>query len=425
MTIKNKTIRYFRFGLSGGHDLAMQLLVNRPMKNNKPVYRKAIDVILCNNIGDGSKVHIRNFKEIKAADYGFGRTIFLDALDHLSNIGVIWRNGKGFTKSTITYHKKVPLPAVVKYQPPYTMLYKINKMDKHKEVKMTTQELMNRDKRIKRYWDFTDKFKIDPAVPREDFDILNESRDIVLGEPVPFEYPDPTLTKPVASFNDPTASIGGRFYRAFWISMPKKLRAYIEIDGELCADIDGKSMHVQLLYQEAGVPIPNTELYLYPKSDPRRKILKNLMLYMMNTRKDYDLETGRTAVIRTYNRHQSKDDPSLLLEHINQLEDLHKPILKLLYRSNWGRLQKTEADLILDIMEEAMKQGILVLPVHDGCLCQCKHKQKVLELFKLNGIDAEENLKQRQKPNIKVQRQAISKVKAIREDIQSITASSK
>ena len=109
------------------------------------------------------------------------------------------------------------------------------------------------------------------------------------------------------------------------------------------------------------------------------------MLYMMNSKKDYDLKDGRKAAIGTYNYHQSPEEPSVLEEYIDQLEELHKPILKLLYRSNWGRLQKTEADLMLNIMEEGMKTGILVLPVHDGCLCQLRHKEKVLELFMQQG----------------------------------------
>ena len=136
-------------------------------------------------------------------------------------------------------------------------------------------------------------------------------------------------------------------------------------------------------------------------------------------RKDYDLKDGRTAAIRTYNHHQSPEEPSVLENYIGQLEELHKPILKLLYRSNWGMLQKTEADLMLNIMEEGVKTGILVLPVHDGCLCQLRHKEKVLELFMQQGIDADENLKQLNKPDINANWEAIEKVKKLREEIRS------
>jgi hypothetical protein len=423
MKPKIKHNRHFRFSLSGADRRARHFWGVAPMEyNQKRTIEsciKAIDVILCNNPGDGSTVHISNFKDIKASDYGFGRTIFLTVLNHLIKKKVIKRSGTGFKQSTITYADSVPVPEDVKYQPPRSMLYRQGKEAPHKEVEITTAELFNRDTRIRAYWDFTDKFKIDPAIPQEDFDILKEHRQIVQGKTDPLEHPDPTLTTPVAIFNDPAASIGGRFYRAFWIGMRKALRPYIEIDGELCADIDGKSMHVQLLYKEAGEPIPEGDLYLYPKPDPRRKIMKGLMLYMMNTKKDYAVKDGRATVIKTYNQHKPPEDPGLLEEYIQQLEELHKPILQLLYKSNWGRLQKVEADLMLNIMEEGMTQGIFVMPVHDGCLCQRRHKDAVVELFRQQGIDAEENLKQLSKPDIKAMKEAIEVVKELREDFMS------
>ena len=40
-----------------------------------------------------------------------------------------------------------------------------------------------------------------------------------------------------------------------------------------------------------------------------------------------------------------------------------------------------------------MNEDIVVLPVHDGCICKLEHKEKVLQLFKEQGIEAEENRK--------------------------------
>lgn len=81
------------------------------------------------------------------------------------------------------------------------------------------------------------------------------------------------------------------------------------------------------------------------------------------------------------------------MPYILELEKMHSPILHLLYKSNWGELQRTEAGLMLQIMEAAMEDNILALPVHDGCLCQRKHRDGVLELFAELDIEAKENLK--------------------------------
>ena len=40
-----------------------------------------------------------------------------------------------------------------------------------------------------------------------------------------------------------------------------------------------------------------------------------------------------------------------------------------------------------------MNENIVVLPVHDGCLCKLEHKEKVLQFFVDQGIEAEENEK--------------------------------
>ena len=126
--INTKTKKHFRFSLYGDGDKARHFWGNAPMEGkSKRVTNaciKAIDVIISNNPGDGSKVYIRNFKDIKASDYGFGRKVFLDLLNHLIKKKVITRNGSRFTKSTITYADFVPVPEVIKSQPPCSMLYR-------------------------------------------------------------------------------------------------------------------------------------------------------------------------------------------------------------------------------------------------------------------------------------------------------------
>ncbi len=52
-----------------------------------------------------------------------------------------------------------------------------------------------------------------------------------------------------------------------------------------------------------------------------------------------------------------------------------------------------EAQIMMRLMEEGMRQNIPILPVHDGCLCPRSKKNKVVELFKKEGISATENMK--------------------------------
>ena len=77
---------------------------------------------------------------------------------------------------------------------------------------------------------------------------------------------------------------------------------------------------------------------------------------------------------------------------MKELERYHEPIIKHLYKSNWGQLQMEEAQIMMRIMEAGMRLNIPILPVHDGCLCPRSKKNKVVELFK-EGIEAVENMK--------------------------------
>ncbi len=47
---------------------------------------------------------------------------------------------------------------------------------------------------------------------------------------------------------------------------------------------------------------------------------------------------------------------------------------------------------MLNIMEAAMDEGIVVLPVHDGCMCKIEHRERVLQFFRDQDIEAAENI---------------------------------
>jgi len=112
---------------------------------------------------------------------------------------------------------------------------------------------------------------------------------------------------------------------------------------------------------------------------------------MMNTSTEVSPELGRKQVRRTYRNKFGHDEG--LDGYILELEGFHHKIMHFLYKPNWGQLQKTEASIMLNIMEATMNEGIVVLPVHDGCICKLEHRKRVLQIFTDQGIEAEENRK--------------------------------
>jgi hypothetical protein len=383
---------YFKFGLRGSENSSVLLLKEYPMQARNRTIASAqvmsLNTIL-SNIPNGSKLSISNFSKLTNNDRGFSRQIFLAVLNHLVEANLMTRDGNGYSKSEITYLPKIMryIPGNIVNHPEGTIITNI-KGEGRKVVKINTEERRILNSRLKSWWGFVRQHKINPGITTNEFKLFNERETLVFGK-TPLIKPQSTDILPYIIYNDRDLTMGGRMYGAFWIGMKKELRRAITIDGSKTCDIDGKGMHVQLLYKSIGEPVPEGDMYIY--TDERRSITKGLMLLMMNTAKEYKPESGRKQVKRTYRKRFSLDEG--LEEYILDLEGFHHKILHLLYHPNWGQLQHTEAVLMLNIMEAAMNEDIVVLPVHDGCLCKLEHKEKVLQFFTDQGIEAEENEK--------------------------------
>lgn len=180
-------------------------------------------------------------------------------------------------------------------------------------------------------------------------------------------------------------SKGGRMYGAFWINMPKILRPYLRIQGEPLTDIDFNACHIVLLYRDIKETAPENP-YLYGREDDRRDIAKKLLLTMLNykvKKKSQSDAQSRRGVI--YASEVQKEYPveyedvkAILLE----LEGLHAPIKKSFYTGIGLTLQCKEANIMQKIMKACMKDGIPILPCHDGCSVRVSDAIRVKEIFK-------------------------------------------
>ncbi|MFH0784023.1 MAG: hypothetical protein V2B20_18995 [Pseudomonadota bacterium] len=373
----------------------------------------AIDCIL-SNIKSGRELIIRNFSRLNAEDIGFSRDIFLGALAHLDKAQFVARETreKGgetskYTRSILTFSARIKRyqPTRIIFQP--EKLVRVN-LGGGKVAKVNSAALKELKAKLREVHSFYLQHKIITGIDNPTFDLFNDYQVEVRGKE-PLIFPDPEKILPAFVFNDRDLTKGGRMYGAFWIGESKNLRRAIQIDGELTADIDGKAMHVQLLYRRKGIQPPSSDLYLF--TDERRAIAKKAMLLMMNTVKPMSFVDGRKAVERTYKKHHGKVDG--LDQLILELENYHSQIADQFYRPNWGDLQRTEGAIMLSIMEAGMHDGVVILPVHDGCLCPRKDRGQVLNYFRSQGIDAAENLSHLQGLPIDETRDALAAVRKL------------
>lgn len=383
----------FQFELTSCEQKAEQLLRDYPIrrnfnKNAENSVLEAIETVLA-NIVNGEELIIPNIARCTIHKVGFSRESFKIALQHLRDSSLLDWHGKGNVESRLRYF----LDDLVKYQPDRTVFRPMDLVViKGGKLAINTvrHELVQLTFKLKRYWNFLQDFNIQSGISNNMFQVFDyiekevEKKDSL-------RFPDEKRILPYMVFNDVELKSGGRMYGAFWIDMKKELRRGLTINGEKTVDIDGKGMHIQLLYKLHKEHMPYHDPYIFQDSK-KRLIAKKLMILMINTKTEYtNLEEARGAVIRTYNYHNEKVDRKILYEMIETLEKKHKAIKASFYKSNWGYLQKQEAAVMMSIMEHGIKDNILVLPVHDGCLCQKQHKDKVLGYFTLEGIIADEN----------------------------------
>jgi hypothetical protein len=385
--------KHFRFRLRGSPGAAIRLLEDFPMeparnKKDEQSRVRSINMILSNQVR-GDELQVRNISREK------GRVVLLDIFNHLADNGFTTRSEDTMTKSTIRYLPRSVnyLPNRIYYTPEAEIFYRLNKGEQLKVMNLDTPEKRELAARLRKWWAFIRQQEIKANLSQEDFDLLNKWQ-VEQHKKKPLEYPDQILCLPYFSFNNRKMTIGGRLYGSWWIGTSKLFRRGLTINGELTADVDGCGMHVQLLYRREGLPLPSGDPYIY--TGDARDICKGLMLLMMNTGKDhYDIDKGRVAVAYTYmrNSHFQEAERKELFAYMRELEKFHNAIIDHLYKSNWGNLQMTEAQIMMRIMEAGMADGIPILPVHDGCICPRSAKVQVLQYFADENIKAAENRK--------------------------------
>ncbi|MFD2740670.1 hypothetical protein ACFSUD_13870 [Sulfitobacter aestuarii] len=162
-------------------------------------------------------------------------------------------------------------------------------------------------------------------------------------------------------FNNEDWEQGGRFYGAWWISCPSRLRPHILINGKRTVEVDYSGLHAAMLYAQDGQAIPD---------DPYERCL---------TKKDNKAE--RKLVKRTFNALLNADN----VNRISEIEDYSPEITgRSWYDFKWHivskypefrphfgsgvglHLQRKDSDLAEKVMLRFAAMRYACLPVHDS-----------------------------------------------------------
>lgn len=174
-------------------------------------------------------------------------------------------------------------------------------------------------------------------------------------------------------FNNGKFSEGGRLFGGFWMSLRKQDRFQaITIEKRPIVELDYGQMAIRQLYGMAKEQPPAGDLYNVPGLDSRDgiKILVNAALHAskklnrlpQGTRKHFPSQQKCTDVL-------------------NLIEAYHPKIARYFYRRIGMELMFQESEILLLVMKNAMKEGHVVLPIHDAVLTADRSAERVKRIM--------------------------------------------
>lgn len=164
----------------------------------------------------------------------------------------------------------------------------------------------------------------------------------------------------------------GRLYWGWWINMERPERRGITIDGHPVVELDYSGMFARLAYAEMGVAPPEGDLY-----------------------EGFDMsrEAGKTAISALLCRvgPMVRLPPDLKAELgegwsgsrvTAAVQSRYQAIAPLFGEGIWPRLMFTESRIMVSVLLELIRRGIVALPIHDGLLVGEPHAEVCAQVMR-------------------------------------------
>jgi hypothetical protein len=169
-------------------------------------------------------------------------------------------------------------------------------------------------------------------------------------------------------------NLGGRFYGGHWQNIPAEGgRDRITINGEPTAEVDYRAMHIRLLYQEAGKPMPDDPYDFAPRDQA-----KLALLIAINARRHSSAVRALADALR---QEGGVGDPYATAQKLLRAAKVRHPDIAWALASDAGvRLMRKDSELAERIMLETVRAiGIAPLAVHDSFIVPASQKGRLME----------------------------------------------
>ncbi len=170
-------------------------------------------------------------------------------------------------------------------------------------------------------------------------------------------------------------TLGGRFYGAFWMSMPGDDRRHILIDGHKTTEVDYDMLHARIIYAWAKKKLVGDA---YEIAGFERKVAKRAFFIIVNA-PTYLSAKGAVAEYLT----KKKMDPKRAGKLIAAMKERHKPVAKYFHSGLGLKLQYLDSEMaeyVLRVM--TVQKGIPCLPIHDSFIVPAGQVKNLMRTMK-------------------------------------------
>ena len=186
-------------------------------------------------------------------------------------------------------------------------------------------------------------------------------------------------------FNNSSFEEGGRLYGGFWLNLSSEDKKEITIDDDWVVSLDYGQMAVRLAYSLAKAQIAFDDGYLIPNWEKAREATKKLINVMLNSASLHEWSVPKKVQkLYPYREHIERH---LLAD----IYSFHKPIAHLFGGQHGMKFMFLESEILIDVLLELNRKGIVALPVHD-CILVKESAQKTAEKVMLRVFKQHTNV---------------------------------
>jgi hypothetical protein len=182
-----------------------------------------------------------------------------------------------------------------------------------------------------------------------------------------------------------TANKGGRWYRAFWLEIPRAARKSLKIDGASIYEYDFSACHLRLAYYGAGAAdalagFGTDDLYALPDLDPIhwRRPIKIAVQILFNTKSIGQARGALATMLTDGNWDERLASADKIIASVKSAHPAVQPF----WHSGAGRgLQFIDSEIIRLCLGRLTDLAIVGLPVHDAIIVAEQHRNQLIGIM--------------------------------------------